>query len=178
MQQLLKNVEAASWFTNLGDADASDFAVPIKDLSSWRRFLSSAVAAEFGLAHDAAAHSEYPYSEMSWLPTSNDAPDPIHGATLTAVARDAGLESEFVAAKVAAFKAAARSQRSYCEFPALRADGADLTEAALSGGRYACRMAAAEAVLGRDGFWCKLVQIYCEGNWPLAVLPGQRVVVL
>ena len=176
LQRLLDDIEAARWFTNLGAAVANDFVVPVNDLSSWRQFLSSQIAAEFGLTYDGVVG--YPYSEMSWLPTSNDEPDPIHGSVLPAAARDAGVESGFVAARIAAFKAATRSQRSCGELPPLRDGCSDLTGAALSGGRYACRMAGAEAFLGRDGFWCNLVQIYCNGNWPMARLPDGRVVVL
>ena len=176
LQQLLDDIESVPWFTNLGAAVASDLVVPVNDLSNWRQFLSSATAAEFGLVHDAAVG--YPYSEMSWLPTSNYEPDPVHGAALVASARDAGVESGFVAAKVAAFKAASRSQRSCGELTVLRDSCSDLTEAALSSGRYACRMAGGEAFLGRGGFWCNLVQIYRKGNWPMARLPDGRVVVL
>jgi len=88
------------------------------------------------------------------------------------------VESDFIAAKIAAFRAATRSQRSCGELPVLRGGPSDLTGPALSAGRYACRMAGAEAFLGKDGLWCNLVRIYCNGNWPMAMLPDGRVVVL
>ncbi len=178
LRQLLDVIEAASWLTNLGRATSSDFVLPISNLDAWQRFVASASAAEFELTHDADAFSEFPYSEMSWLPTSNDEPDPIHGEVLTALAQSAGTGADLVAAKLAAFKASARSQRSTRGNPVLSVGPVNLSEAALAGGRYACRMAAAESLLGKGDFWCKLVPLYAQGNWPLAVLPDRRVVVL
>ena len=55
LQQLMTEIEAAQWFTNLGNAAADPFVVPIGDLTSWRRFVSASTAAEFGLAHEPAA---------------------------------------------------------------------------------------------------------------------------
>ncbi len=174
--KLLDAIASAQWFTRLGEAEGSDFVVPIKDLADWKEFISSAREREFGVGHP--GDPGFPYSKMSWLPTSNDEPDPIYGTALTTEANERGLASKLVAAKIAAFKIAVQSQRSCGDVPALKSGGNDLTLAALSGGRYACRMAAAEALLGKEGFWCKLVQIYCQGNWPLAILPDRKVVVI
>lgn len=174
--RILDAISSAQWFTRIGEAEESAFVVPIKDLAGWREFISSAREGEFGAGQ--AREPAYPYSAMSWLPTTNDEPDPIHGTALATAANEKGLASELVAAKIAAFKIAVQSQRSCGEIPAFKSGGTDLTGAALSGARYACRMAAAETLLGQEGFWCKLVQIYCQGNWPLAILPDRKVVVL
>jgi hypothetical protein len=131
--QILDAIASAQWFTRLGEAEVSHFVVPIKDLSGWREFLSSAEAREFGVDHP--GRPGFPYSAMSWLPTSSSETDPIHGTTLATVARDRGLEPEFVAAKLAAFSAATQSQRSCGEIPALKCGGTDLSAAALSGAR-------------------------------------------
>lgn len=178
LEQLLMEIEAISWFTNLGSARASGLSVPIADLTQWQRFVSASNSAEFGLSHDEPIFSAHPFSELSWLPTTNAEPDPIHGDALAVAAKRGGLEAGLVSAKLAGFKAATKSQRSSDENPVLRVGPVNLNEAARSGGRYACRLAAAEAFLGQAGFWCDLVQVYTSGNWPFALLPGNKVVVL
>jgi hypothetical protein len=96
LHQLIEKIEALSWFTNLGQAHASDLCVPITDLTQWERFVLAANSAEFGLPHDDGIFSEYPFSALSWLPTTNDEPDPVHGNALAAAAKGAGLDAGLV----------------------------------------------------------------------------------
>ncbi|KAF0813493.1 hypothetical protein IGB42_01844 [Andreprevotia sp. IGB-42] len=178
IEPLLQQIATIPWFTNLGHAEGCEPYVPITDLAQWQQFIRAANAAEFGLAHDAGVALAYPFAGMSWLPTTHDEADPIHGDALLAVAKSTGQEPGFKAAKLAAFKVAGTSQRNAQLHPALKSGATNLAETACMGGRHACRMAAAEAFLGQEGFWYRVVQCYANGHWPLGLLPGNRVLVL
>ena len=87
-------------------------------------------------------------------------------------------EAEFKAARLEVFRLALASQRGFPERPALKVGPTDSNEAARMAGRYACRMAASEIIVGQVGFWCEMVRLFHKGHWPLGRLPGGEVVVL
>lgn len=178
LDQLVEEIKSIPWFTTIGHAASSDFAVPVLDLGKWHQFMKAMTQAEFGLPHDTSILSEEPFSQMSWLPTANSDIDPIHDDSLTTIAQRAGQKSGLISAKLAAFKAAGASQRAIHEHSNFNSGSTNFMEAACSGGRYACRMAAAETFLGIDGFWCNVLKIYRQGNWPFGLLPDGKVVVL
>jgi hypothetical protein len=178
LDELLFLVQMTPWFSNLGRATAQQGLIPITDLGQWQRFIEALTSAEFGLPHDATAFEMPPFAQMSWLPSAHDEADPIHGDSLIEIARAQGREPEFKIARLEIFKAAAASQRGAFDQRILKVEASDLNEVARSAGKYACRMAASEIVVGRVGFWCRLIRVYREGNWPMGLLPSGDVVVL
>lgn len=178
LDKLVDEIKSVPWFTNIGNAVPSSFSTPILDLGKWRQFTAALTQVEFGLPHDTAILSEEPFSQLEWLPTANSDLDPIHGNSLAVIAQRAGLERGLTSAKLSAYKAARASQHHIQGDPNLSIGATNLMEAACSGGRYASRMAAAETFLGQDGFWCKVLKLYKQGNWPFGLLPDGKVVVL
>jgi hypothetical protein len=177
LADLKRLIETADWFANLGTATAGPGVVPVSDVT-WRRLIGAAASAEFGLLHDAAAFEKPPLAEMERLPTAHEEPDPIHGQSLQKAACKSNREAEFKAARLEFFRLAVASQRSYPDRSALKVGPTDSNEPARMAGRYACRMAASEIVVGQVGFWCQMVQLFHKGHWPLGRLPGGEVVVL
>jgi hypothetical protein len=63
--------------------------------------------------------------------------------------------------------------------PALVDGPHDFTTAARGGAVFAARMAAREAVVGRPGFWWRVVRLFATGYWPCGLIRGgQQLVVL
>jgi hypothetical protein len=177
LDDLKRLIETADWFAKLGTAIVAPGVVPVADFD-WQRFMGASMGAEFGLPHDAAAFAESPFAGMERLPTANEEADPIHGQALEKAARDLSREAEFKAARLEVFRLAIASQRAVPERPALKVGPTDSNGAARMAGRYACRMAASEIVVGQVGFWCEMVGLFHKGHWPLGRLPGGEVVVL
>jgi len=178
MEVLLARIQAVPWFTQLGLARDLGDDVAIDDLADWRRLVSATTLVGFGLdpLDDRPLNSVW--EVMNWLPTGYRSMNPIDGQRLARKASDLGLAADCKAARMAAFRVAAKSQRHLDKPPLLRVGPTDLTIAAMNGGRYACRMAANEVVLGEIGFWCRVLERYEQGYWPLGWLPGQRLLVL
>lgn len=181
LDELKRLIETADWFADLGTAVAAPGVVPAADLA-WRRYMGAATDAEFGSefgsGRKAAEFEGLPLARMERLPTANDEVDPIHGRALEEAARALNREAELKAARIEVYRLALASQRGAPERPLLKVGATDSNEAARMGGRYACRMAAAEIVVGRAGFWCAVVRLFHQGRWPLGRLPGGDVVVL
>ena len=177
LDELKRLIQTAQWFANLGAAISAPKLVWMTE-PAWRRLTVAAMCAEFGLPYDPSIFDELPFAEMERLPTGNDEPDPIHGDSLDTAARELGREVEFKAARLDAFRSALASQRAFPDRPILKVGATDSNEAARSAGRFACRMAASEIVVGQVGFWCEMVKLFHEGRWPLWRLPCGEVVVL
>jgi hypothetical protein len=177
LDELKRLIQTADWFAKLGTATVARGVVPVTDFA-WQRFMGAATGAEFGLPHDPAVFEESPFAGMERLPTANEEADPIHGRALEKAARDLSREVEFKAARIEVFRLALASQRGFPERPTLKVGPTDSNEAARMAGRYACRMAASEIVVGQVGFWCELVRLFHQGHWPLGRLPGGEIVLL
>lgn len=177
LDELKRLIQSAVWFAKLGTATVAPGVVPVTDLA-WQRFMGASTCAEFGLRHDAAIFEESPFADMKRLPTANEEPDPIHGRALEKAARDLSREAEFKAARLEVFRLALASQRDVPDSPLLKVGPTDSNEAARMAGRYACRIAASEIVVGQAGFWCEMVQLFHKGHWPLGRLPNGEIVLL
>jgi hypothetical protein len=177
LEDLQQRIRTADWFANLGTATAASGMIPVS-CNAWQRWIGAATGAEFGLPHDAAVFDEPPFATMERLPMAMEEPDPIHGRSLETAARGSGRDAGFKAARLEAFRAALASQRGCSDRPSLKVGPTDLNEVARTAGRYACRMAASEIVVGRVGFWCEMALLFHKGHWPLGRLPGGEVVVL
>jgi len=145
---------------------------------AWQRFMGATTGAEFGLPHDAAVFEESPFAEMERLPTANEEPDPIHGRLLESAAHEASRDVDFKAARLEVFRLALTSQRSFPDRPLLKFGPKDANEVARMAGRYACRIAASEIVVGQAGFWCDMMRLFHKGHWPLGRLSNSAVVLL
>jgi hypothetical protein len=178
LDEMLVLVQTTPWFSNLDRATAQHALLPVTDLGQWQRFVGARTLAEFSLPHEPAAFDRHPFGQMSWLPSAQDQADPIHGDSLIAAARAQGQEAEYKTAHLEIFKAAAASQRGVSDQPILKVGASDFNDVARSAGKYACRMAASEVVVGRVGFWCGLIRVYHQGNWPMGLLPSGEVAVL
>lgn len=177
LEELKRLIETADWFANLGNAIPAPGLVPVTD-SDWHRFMHASTSAEFGLSHDTGVFEKPPFADMTWLPTANEEPDPVHGRALEDAARHLSREGEFKAARIEVFRLALASQRKVPDLPALKVGATDSNNPARMAGRFACRMAASEIVVDQVGFWCEMVQLFHKGHWPLGRLASGEVVVL
>lgn len=115
-----------------------------------------------------------------WLPTSHDQLDPIYGNALVSEADKLGLgearrdaEAQMVRRVLALMRSLPKS------IPALVDGPHDFTPAAKRGAEFAVRMAARELILGRAGFWCRVVRLFAAGYWPCGLTAqGQQIIVL
>jgi hypothetical protein len=176
LDELKRLIQTAEWFANLGTATAAPGVLPVTELA-WQRFMGASTGAEFGLPHDATVFEGPPFAKMVRLPTACEEEDPIHGRALEQTARDLSREAEFKATRIEVFRLTLAAQRGYPDRTALKVGSTDSNEAARMAGRYACRMAASEIVVGQAGFWCEMVRLFHKGHWPFGRLPGVAVVV-
>jgi hypothetical protein len=175
--ELKRLIQTADWFANVGMATPAPGVVPVTE-DCWRRLIGDSMRVEFGSERDAVGLEEPPFAQMERLPTANEQPDPIHGRSLETAARDLSRESELKAARLEVFRLAFESQQAVPDRSMLKVGPTDSNEAARMAGRFACRMAAAEVIVGKVGFWCEMVRLFNKGYWPLGRLPGGELVVL
>jgi hypothetical protein len=171
LDELEKLIADAAWFQRLAAPDIGDECignryVRIASLAPWANQPTN--NAELMRIADA----------MSWLPSSRDQSDPIHGQLLVEKATSLDKQSEFARRAIATQKSTLVALRSFGGHPALRVGPHDFTEAARSAAVFAAKQAAYEALLDEPGFWCGLMRLYHAGRWPCGLLSDGRVVVL
>jgi hypothetical protein len=171
-------VQEAQWFTNLGHTSISPGVVVLSDPEQWKQFVRAGTGAEFGLPHNTAPLTTFPFGKLEWLPTSLGEIDPVHENALQTLAQTGGKTAELKAARLEVHKLALRSMRGMTKPPLLKVGGTDLTEAARGAALFACRMAASEIGVEQPGFWCSLMPFYHAGHWPLGRVPSGEIVVL
>jgi hypothetical protein len=166
LEELAKIAKEAAWFQCLTLPDVTEEFVRISNLAPW------ANQSNTDPMLDPIA------DEMSWLPSTRDQLDPIHGETLERRVEENGKKVEFAPLILDLQKTAIISLRSFVGHPALQIGPHDFTEAARGAALYAVRRAAYEALLGEPGSWCRLMRVYDAGHWPCGILDDGRVVVL
>jgi hypothetical protein len=142
-------IVGAAWFARCGQFAGERDAVPL-----------SAVASA---------------DTWNWLPTAREEADPVYGQALVAEAEAARRAAELSAARwvLAGLRGVPES------VPALVDGPHDFTPAARGGAQFAAPMAAREAVVGRLGFWWRVVRLFAAGYWPCGLVRGsERLVVL
>jgi len=154
LDDLEELIGGALWFARCGQFPGEPGAVPLADVAS--------------------------ADTWAWLPTSADLPDPVHGGALVAEAEAAGLGQARRDAELAVARRALAGLREIPgRVPALVDGPHDFTLAAKGGAEFATRMAAREAVVGRPGFWCRVVRLFAAGYWPCGLIAeGGHLVVL
>jgi hypothetical protein len=154
LEDLKALIASANWFARCGEFAGSTDAVTL-----------AAVASD---------------DTWDWLPTSHEQPDPVYGSAPLAEANAAGLGQALRHAELEAAREVSLSLRDTPHpIPALVDGPHDFTWAARGGAEFAARMTAREVVLGRPGFWCRVIKLYAIGHWPCGLVPhGQQLVVL
>ena len=154
LDSLIAQIESAEWFESLGQYSSDGNSVALASLSP--------------------AHSP---EGIEWLPTARDEIDPIHGDRLEGKAKEKGLEKEVRSASMEVYKITLKSLRTMRGNPLLKVGNSDSKEAAKGAALFAARRAAAEIVLGEEGFWCTLIPLFGAGHWPCGRLLDRRLVV-
>jgi hypothetical protein len=114
-----------------------------------------------------------------WLPTSRDQADPIHGEELIAEAEVAGLGLALRSTELIAARKMMTALRSVPESLSVLVDGPhDFTPAAKGGAKFAARIAAREMVVGRPGFWWRVIGLFAAGYWPCGLVRGSEQIVV
>jgi hypothetical protein len=114
-----------------------------------------------------------------WLPTSRDQTDPVHGSSLLAEAGAAGMEQARRDGELAVAHSVRSGLRTVPDSDPALVDGPhDFTPAARGGAEFAARMAAREVVVGRPGFWCRVVRLFAAGYWPCGVIAESHQLVV
>jgi hypothetical protein len=112
------------------------------------------------------------------LPSSREQDDPIHGRSLEELAEQFGKNEEIAQRSLEIYKLTISALGRFKGNPALKAGPHDFTEVAKGAALFACRRATYEILLGKSGFWCRLMKVYHSGHWPCGILTGGQVVVL
>lgn len=116
--------------------------------------------------------------KWTWLPTSMDQKDPIHGNDLRVFIDENGKKAARKQSEFRAVKAAVISMRSIDrKFVRLVNGPHDLNIAAQSAAQFAARMAAREIVAEKIGFWCRAVEHYSVGYWPCGLTEEGKLIV-
>lgn len=163
LEQLIAD---AAWFQRPTLPNVDDRYVRITSLAPWADRPTN------------DAELERIADEMSWLPTSRDQADPIHGELLVERAASLARQSEFARRALETQKSTLVSLRSFHGHPALRVGPHDFTEAARGAAIFTTRQATYETLLSEPSFWCDLLRLYHAGHWPCGVLNDGRAVVL
>ena len=164
--ELTRYVQEAQWFANLGHFREREGMIAIRTMEAWRS--QERIADEY---HESIADG------MQWLPSDSSAEDAIHGSSLKSLAKEKGTEGELLKQSLAAYKRTLTSLRSVPPNPLLIIGPHDFNLSARNACAYATRMAACEIVTERQGFWCSLVKVFAEGNYPCGIMPDGKVVV-
>jgi hypothetical protein len=153
LDELSAIIGRTPWFSRVGEFREREDAVPLAAVAS---------SAAWG-----------------WLPTTPDAPDPIHGSSLPGPAEPGNRAAARREAERSIAKAVLASLRTVPGSHRRLVDGPhDFTRAAKGGALYAARMAAREIVAGRPGLWCAVVREYERGFWPCGLTDdGRRLVI-
>lgn len=165
VDELIELIRQADWFARLGEPGAPRDCIAISSLSPWADLPGEV------LAFDWIA------DEMTWLPSSKDQEDLVHGRVLEEQAEAKGLSQACLKESVSAYRTALASLRDVVEPCRLHAGTHNFTPAAHGAALFAVRRAAFEAVLDRPGFWCRMMSIYHGGHWPCGRLRDGRIVV-
>ena len=116
--------------------------------------------------------------DWEWLPTDARTEDPIHGDSLRSLADSLGLGLGRRESVTEVYQLTLESLRKVGQsHPSFRVGPHDMLPAAKGAAAYAARMAAAEVVVCRQGFWCSLIPLYVEGYYPCGYTEQGRVVV-
>ena len=113
-------------------------------------------------------------ARMTWLPTSRDQPDPIHGEALLQLLKQNG--APWREQVMANYKLALQSLRAVRD-QTISSGPHDFTPAAIGAALYCVRMASLEILADQRGFWCKALALYRDGHWPCGLLHDGALVV-
>lgn len=166
LDELQSLIRRSEWFTRLGEPLAARGYVHLSNLNAWAE----------GLPEN--SDNELIASQMEWLPSARDQPDPfaVEGARLAET--DSTLHAEVGRAVLDTYKLALASLRSFQSHPALIVGPHDFSEAARGAACYAARQAALEVLRNHPRTWCSIMRLYHAGHWPCGLIPDGRIVVL
>jgi hypothetical protein len=168
LDELKTSLQNARWFTRLGEFVGRQHMIPIRR----READGFSMIVYFD-------HPEGPALKVAWewLPTTKDQPDPIHGDRLRALAAEMGKEQELRESALEIYKKTLTSLRNLYKNPLFKVGPHDETEAAKGGALYAARMASAEIVMNKPGFWCLTIPLYVDGYWPCGITEKRELLV-
>lgn len=166
LDELSKLLSEATWFNNLGRYTEHEGTVPLSDLAPWS-----------GTEYNASEESVRVANAMDWLPSSRDQGDPIHGDSLDHQIISSGLQAIAQTNVASVYRLTLTSLQKTSVCPLLVVGPHDFTEAAKGAALYAARRAVIEIMIGKPDFWCGLIRIYAQGNWPCGIMPNGTVVV-
>ena len=106
----------------------------------------------------------------AWLPTTHDSEAPAFDAAILGEIRERGQGELARRLGLQAATEAMRVSRALTTVPAMKLGADDLLPADRGAFVYACRRAAAEIVLEREGVWARVLRWYGAGRWPGAYL--------
>lgn len=165
MDRIRHAVVNAQWFSALGSYQPSEGQIALPNLSAWDR---PRFPAELDTSLAKIA------SDMDWLPSSRDQPDPIHGEHLRSILKDNG--TAYQQEVLESYKLALKSLRVVPD-RTIFSGANDFTQAAKDSAIYCVRMATLEVLSAQPDFWLDALMIYHEGNWPCGLLPDGTLVV-
>lgn len=166
LDELNHSIKSAKWFINLGRFQGRKGFVALKSLKAWDQT-------------DQSRHEDFAMEDaMQWLPSSRDEHDPIYQNSLKELLLQKNKQEEGRRTGVEIYKQVLSSLRNAVKHPLLFVGPHDFTEAAKGAALYAFRSASLEILAERQGFWCSLIPLYCEGYWPCGLLPSGEIVVL
>jgi hypothetical protein len=166
LDELNRLLRTAAWFNHLGEPFGAIGCVSIDTLAPWAGEPTGDDTLE-QIADD-----------MSWLPTSRDEDDPIHGNSLEEAAEALGTKRDVARQSLEIYKTTLTALRRFDGHAVLKVGPHDFAEAARGAALFAARRAAYEVLLGKPGLWCRLMAFYHAGHWPCGLLPDGRIVVL
>ena len=108
---------------------------------------------------------------MEWMPSSNEDRDPFE------VVPQGEIGDQLRKLRLEVSKSVATALREV-DFSKFSQNGVDLRKPATDIAMHAFRSALVEVVLGRQGKWVEVVNIYAAGNWPCGYIKGDMTLVV
>jgi hypothetical protein len=166
IQSLEEYVKRACWFSNLGNFQDCANMIAIKTIEAWT-------------TEDTTVDPRHEYiaDNMQWLPSDSSEEDPIHQPPLRLVAETLGKSDELRRLSLELDKQTLSALRNVPDNPLLVTGPHNLNGSARKSACYAFRLAAAEVVVGEQGFWCSLIPVFVAGNLPCGLMPDGKIVV-
>lgn len=171
VEELKALISSTDWFSRVGEPDfagQADF-IQLPNLEQWRSVT--------GMLANEPVPSLFDEG-MERLPTGRDEDDPIYGNSLKDKTKALGKERAFAHQTMEVYKITLKALHPFHGHTLLKVGPHDFTEGARGAALYAARQTAYELLLGEPGFWCRALEVFHAGHWPLGFMPDRRIVVL
>lgn len=164
-EQFITLIANTDFFKNVGNASPGNSVIVLSSLAPWGNE-TNASESDIRIA-----------DQMDWLPTTREQSDPFYPYGLDSEATSEDVLIAIKSYRIEVYKAILGRLRM-ADFSRLKAGPNNFAEAAKGAAAYSFRNAATEVVLGIQGRWLEVAEVYFNGNWPCGLTKTGKLVVI